>query len=404
MNPKGNEKREFPKNIRQIGEAGKERRIYLEDYAITYIRQVKGALLLGENVKIRGVRCCFVSGAIEIPEGDFGEETLKTSFEEAEKNFPELSVVGWFLKAEEIPEELNKEDMQIYREHFQGKEAVLVVYNELEKEEGVYLTLDGFLRKQRGYYVYYEKNQKMQDYLVAKNNGKSVEKETVISDQAIQSFRKIIENKKQKKETENKEPIPAKPIAVKPEKAKINTLHFLYTASTFMVLTILVIGVTMINNYDKMKEMEETMAKMTEDLEVSANVWKEKETETEAETKQILIDARTGETELLEGILKESESSSESAESEETSVTESSSETAQTDSMQTQASNVQTKVEEQSIPVHATQATYTIKFGDTLADICNRYYGSTDRIQDICDLNNIEDPNAIMPGQKLVLP
>ena len=138
MNAKGNEKREFPKNIRQIGEAGKERRIYLEDYAITYIRQVKGALLLGENVKIRGVRCCFVSGAIEIPEGDFKEEILKNAFEEAEKSFPELSVVGWFLKAEEIPEELNKEDMEIYREHFQGKEAILVVYNELEKEEGEY--------------------------------------------------------------------------------------------------------------------------------------------------------------------------------------------------------------------------------------------------------------------------
>ena len=47
---------------------------------------------------------------------------------------------------------------------------------------------------------------------------------------------------------------------------KIRTLHFLYTASTFLVLTILVIGVTMINNYDRMKKMEQTMARMTEDI------------------------------------------------------------------------------------------------------------------------------------------
>lgn len=45
------------------------------------------------------------------------------------------------------------------------------------------------------------------------------------------------------------------------ESPKIRTLHFLYTASTFLVLTILVIGVTMINNYDQMKKMEQTMAR-----------------------------------------------------------------------------------------------------------------------------------------------
>ena len=135
MSSKGNEKREFPKNIRQIGEAGKEKRVYLEDYAITYIRQVQGAILLGETAKIRGIRCWFINAAIEIPEGNFQEENWKHVCEEAEKNFPELSVVGWFLKAEEIPEELNEEDMQIYREHFQGREAILVVYNDLEKDE-----------------------------------------------------------------------------------------------------------------------------------------------------------------------------------------------------------------------------------------------------------------------------
>lgn len=36
----------------------------------------------------------------------------------------------------------------IYKEHFPGREAVLVVYNELDQEEAVYLTLDGFLQKQ----------------------------------------------------------------------------------------------------------------------------------------------------------------------------------------------------------------------------------------------------------------
>ncbi|MFQ9153161.1 MAG: hypothetical protein ACLR6B_18615 [Blautia sp.] len=87
---------------------------------------------------------------------------------------------------------------------------------------------------------------------------------------------------------------------------KIRTLHFLYTASTFLVLTILVIGVTMINNYDRMKKMEQTMARMTEGAAVSARV-----AETERETKTLVIDGRTGETELLPGILKETEAAGE---------------------------------------------------------------------------------------------
>jgi len=50
------------------------------------------------------------------------------------------------------------------------------------------------------------------------------------------------------------------------------------------------------------------------------------------------------------------------------------------------------------------QATYTIREGDTLADICNKYYGGLDRLQELCDVNAITDANLIMPGQKLVLP
>ncbi len=50
------------------------------------------------------------------------------------------------------------------------------------------------------------------------------------------------------------------------------------------------------------------------------------------------------------------------------------------------------------------QATYTIREGDTLADICNKYYGSLDRLEELCDVNAITDANLILPGQKLVLP
>ena len=46
-----------------------------------------------------------------------------------------------------------------------------------------------------------------------------------------------------------------------------------------------------------------------------------------------------------------------------------------------------------------TQATYTIREGDTLADIC-----SFDKLDLICSVNGITDANLILPGQKIVLP
>jgi nucleoid-associated protein YgaU len=45
-----------------------------------------------------------------------------------------------------------------------------------------------------------------------------------------------------------------------------------------------------------------------------------------------------------------------------------------------------------------------IRQGDTLADICSKYYGSLDRITEICEVNNITDADMILPGQEILLP
>lgn len=52
----------------------------------------------------------------------------------------------------------------------------------------------------------------------------------------------------------------------------------------------------------------------------------------------------------------------------------------------------------------AIHSSYVIREGDTLANICSRYYGSLDRVEEICSVNHIADANMIMPGQKIVLP
>ena len=47
---------------------------------------------------------------------------------------------------------------------------------------------------------------------------------------------------------------------------------------------------------------------------------------------------------------------------------------------------------------------YTVAKGDTLYGICVRFYGNLHRAKEICELNNIEDMNNILYGQKILLP
>ena len=50
------------------------------------------------------------------------------------------------------------------------------------------------------------------------------------------------------------------------------------------------------------------------------------------------------------------------------------------------------------------QAVYIVKNGDTLADICQKYYGNLDKVEEICELNDIIDQDEIWVGEKIVLP
>ena len=49
-------------------------------------------------------------------------------------------------------------------------------------------------------------------------------------------------------------------------------------------------------------------------------------------------------------------------------------------------------------------SSYTVKSGDNLANICRHFYGNLDKMDEICELNSISDPNRLAAGQKIILP
>lgn len=378
---KKEEEFDLPKNVKQVGEVEKERKLYIEDYVITYLQQLtkntegtKTAVFLGERKVQKDCHYLFISGILEIEDSEFGEEQKKKMEEEKAKYFSELNRMGWFLSMPGQKLELTAELERKHRELFPEEDSILLIRDTVEQEEILFLMEENMLHDQGGYYVYYEQNSGMQEYLMDHKKQESVEEETK-EDTVIQSFRKKFRRRQEKKQgTGNR---------------------WIYSAATMLVMTILVIGVTIINNYDNMKNMEKTLTDISKqvaeepeqkELPVSAQIKIETEKITEQQTK---IES---ETEKKETEIEIQQQNSETKQKIQADKKESE-----------QRQNVQTE-EIREVSVRPSQAVYIVKNGDTLAGICQKYYGNLDKVEEICQLNDITDQDEIWVGDKLILP
>ena len=372
----------LPKNIRQIGDGGGERKIYIEDYVMTYLQQLGDennqgmALLLGTVKEKNLFPYIFIDSALEVDHFHQSEEEKEEVRRRISKFFGSKNIVGWFICAQESPFTLNQELLDIYREEFARENQVLVVYDKAEEECFVFLMEEEAPVEQPGYYIYFEKNVPMQNYMVENNKGKAVENENAEKDSAIHLFRKLVKEKQSAQD----------PV-------KMGKLG--YAVSGFLVMTILALGVTMIYNYDKMRDVENNLAKLTGNVEsqreyvtdevqpVMVNIeentedGKETKEEQQESVKETSQQEEVTESYIIEEMEEETEKTSES-------------ETEKEEALQTAASPIRTS--------------YIVKVGDTLAGISEMYYGTLEKVEDICALNGITDENTILPGQKILLP
>ena len=74
--------------------------------------------------------------------------------------------MGWFIS---VPYRV-KDDMsgikKIHLDNFAGNDKVCFLSDRTENEDGFFVYENGNLNRQSGYYIYYEKNEKMKKYVV----------------------------------------------------------------------------------------------------------------------------------------------------------------------------------------------------------------------------------------------
>jgi len=376
-NMRGNADIRRPKNIKQIGDVSSNRKIYIEDYAFTYINSVayqtpedeQAGVLLGEVQKSDEEKCLFIKGVIraKTPENEtkqgivFNEKIWEKIYAEIEKFFPDLEVVGWFAAMPGITQERFLYLKKLHMDNFSGGMKTMYLVNTCDKEENFYLYENGELKKQKGYVCFYERNYEMQEYMLEKRERKPIESPE--KDKVMKSIRSIIQEKEEMRQRRK------------------NSV-FLYGISSFMAVVVLVIGINLLNSYEKMKKFDTSLSNIA--LEISNISEKEKSIQTSDNSVSV---------NKISGDVYPTEAETESTESR---TTQSQTEQSQTEKQAESAEMVK--------EADAAQTTYIVKKGDTIMSICKKYYGNTEKLNEIIAVNNIEDADKLYIGQEIKLP
>ena len=371
---------QLPKNIRQIGSPAGHTKVYIEDYVITFLNSlsmdkntyVRGAILFGEKKQIGNDLVIFIRGAIEgqnleldLDETVFDDEVWREIYQQKERLFSGLDVIGWALLRMGFSVRLNDKIKKTHFENFPGEGKVLYMMDNLEGEDAFYVFRGEDLSRQNGYYIYYEKNPMMQNYLVERRQ----------DIKEVQTYEKMMESRRDEKLIQQFREKISKKTKSNQRKGRIRNI------STAAAVTIMMImGGTMyyyagqdqsINFKEVVNGAVHTMGKGVSD-----------QISTKSSTKSSTTNVK---------ITKTLDSATQ------TSIHKKEQKTTQPTIKQKQKTQKVSSGQYKSY-------TYTVKSGETLVSISRKVYGTQKLVQRIKKANALSDENQIYPGQKLIIP
>ena len=429
---------ELPKNITQIGEADKHCRIYVEDYVVSYIKQMNGMAqnkdiaiaLYGRRTAEDGVTYLFAYGSAKL-------------------NFLQKSVRHLSQAQEQEIEKLRKKYFS---------EMVFLGYQILNGEmvEGFQVCEQEICRYVEGYAQFYEKNDSMLAYML-ENRGEEAEPEKV-DQEKYEVVKRRQEERRQHQESgytvsagdrsaeraprvrraeaqtrrEGDNIIPMPTLGLRRMKMAATGVFVLLCV---MALALMQQESTGENLGETARQamsnlMEQKLPDAVEEQEQTSTLVAEDKLENALRQENAAVDAVTDtvadtvtDTTVATATAQEQAAVGDEATAGETAVvpteetagaTGSGSTENMTDVTQTMGDSTTPEptpgmtpepTAEPTAAEAASQPTaYTIQRGDTLIGISLRNYGSNARVAEICSLNGITDPDDIKIGQEILLP
>jgi len=423
---------QLPKNITQIGETNPHCKVYVEDYVISYIKQLnryacdKGiaVALYGIHKEEAGITYIFLYGA------------CKLNF--LQKECRHLS--------QAVMQEAEKQRKRYFSEY------IFLGYRLLNGEmvEGFHICEQGVCRYIEGYAQFYEKNDSMLAYMVDERQGAvqpeefNQEKYDVVKKRQEERRASAGERGGHAYRSSGSAGIPPKEHMAVPGAVRLRRMKY-SAAAVFALLC--VTGLAAMGNGGKLGDLQTTAGRFLDDLtrrqlpDDGENPGLSGDS-LPVSNGSVQVGTIVAEDKLNDAILKENENAGNAARQSPT-PEESNQPTTQPTSQPTTQSTPQPTVQPtpqptaQSTPQPTVQPTaqptpqptaqptpdptlaptaapteqpapkpvsYTVKRGDTLIGICIKKYGSDARVAEVCSLNNITNPDKIKIGQKILLP
>ncbi len=401
--------RRTPNNVRQIGQVPSHQKIYIEDYVMTFLKHMAlepdstgVGVLLGEIRQNGSMTVLYVSGALRMPESlpaegtTFSGESWEKVYEDIKKYFKDVEILGWVVGQADLEGKLSEKIVKIHRKQFAGKNKLLILYDYIEKEETIFLSDGNHLKKQSGYFVYYEKNEEMKEYMIEQKVSQTPAEQ--FEDRVVKDARRIIAERGEK-------------LATKQQYIRNAGIM---AAAAFAII----VGVKALNNADQLQKMEDSLHTLTQSVEEDDASGGESGKKEETEVVEVMgqnngedgKDAggqgETGKDDSGEDLPQVGDTPSPSASEiplwnaqEKTKPTPAPSPTPVPKTPEAKGN-----FEDSEETFSAGNSFYIVKEGDTLSEISYGMYGTMFKVDAIMKANDIEDANRIYPGQKLIIP
>jgi len=398
----------------------------MEDYVCTFLQQYaesagfeeRLAFLVGRNMLIDGQEVLFIGGAIygnhvEKYEGHlrFTEKSVDYAEEMMDEHFTGMEIVGWMQSQPSYGTYLNQYYGAYHLRQFRKPYQVLFVMDPLERTNTFYaanpvaITPVDRMAEVSGYFIYYEKNTNMHDYMLA---NKSLEYTSKPPTMVEMKKAEYVKNDFEKEEvysfddSDEYEETPEEKIrrrqAAK-HKRKDKTIeqkrstNLLAGLSAVLFVVTFVMGVGLIRSQDRIDRMENEMRQLTTAFRnqfvnesnnvVTAAFAEDLPSQEIAQTDPVYYQAEPEETSTQEEV---------------------STPTPEPTPEAAAVASVPTAPGEQTALVSPLPETYVIQPGDSLFAISLYFFGTIGMVDAILELNGLEDPDHIVAGHTIVLP
>lgn len=429
-----------PKNKKQIGRIGKGDKIYIEDYAVTYLNQIARspetksgfAGLFGTCREVDGTKEYYIYAAIyreceTVLDGGLPREAVQKIMRQRGEMFAEYFFLGWAVVLGNNTGTLWENCYRSRMETLMGKPEVLMTVKSGTCEEHFYLYPTEMPKETEGYFIFYEENDAMQNFLIEWHGTIHKDKCDEEGDNVAESCRNYYKEKKA-------------------ERFRTKLAGVLLTAAVLFLLFSAGVGVQNLNRYDKIQEVGQTLENVS-GAETVLEPYEENSAIDLEEIGAIPVQHQNGESgnaeiskpgvDGQEVVLKEpnetvtdlaGEENVETGEAEEMAEEQqdtimpenSEAEIGEENELPDETIAEETVVIPEEEPVVLPETaednetvsneilqeyiTYEVSKGDTLYGICVRFYGNLSRASEICSINNIENKDNILYGQKILLP